>query len=59
MSDIYVNDKVKACYEVFIGIKAEEHDMCSVANEFVSLGYEKLTKFNDDDNVIVIYRKKG
>lgn len=59
MSEIYVNDKVKACYEVFISTKAEKHDMCSVANEFVSFGYKKLIKFYDDDNVILIYRKNG
>ena len=58
MSDIYINDKVSDQYEVFIGVKAEEHDMRAVASELISLGYTKLIDFEHNGNVILIYTKK-
>ena len=59
MSDIHVNDKVSDQYEVFIGVKAEEHDLRVVANELISFEYKKLIDFEHNGNVIFVYAKEA
>ena len=57
MSDIHINDKVSNQYEVFIGVKTDEHDLRVVANELIGFGYEKIIDMEHDENVILIYVK--
>lgn len=59
MSGIHVNDKVNESYEVFIGVKAEEHDLRVAANELIGFGYERLIDMEHNDNVILVYTKRA
>lgn len=55
MSEIFVDDKVKNAYLVFIGVKADEEDMRAVADEFNNFGYKKIVDTSHNDDVILIY----